>query len=150
VRGLLSQPVCAKEERNQQPSSNQGVSKVELRHSHAVCTHPSDPHPTTSSGLALSACTELSKRQCQTSQDESCMMSKDGFLSECQREEKVKRESEGGGGRKGRQKRRGRKGEEGARGRKTEHLKLFHFFSKELLLGMCCPNLPVLAVIGDS
>ena len=85
VRGLLSQPVCAKEERNQQPSGNQGVSKVELRHSHAVCTHPlGAPNHLLPSGPFWLHRTLQKTMPEVTSQDESFMMSTDGFIDESQ------------------------------------------------------------------
>jgi len=60
---LISQPISAQDERNDPPSANQSVSKLEPRHGHAVCTFW--VHPPTSHYPALSAEAEpISKGHC--------------------------------------------------------------------------------------
>jgi len=74
MRRLLSQPIHTRGERNELPSANQDLFKAEPKDGHAVCT------------LQVHVLTHLPFLQRTslkvTSQDESVMLSTDGFISE--------------------------------------------------------------------
>ena len=79
MRRLFSQPICAYDKRNGLPSANQGVSKVEPRHGHAVRTLWL--HPPSSSCPALSAHTEPISKDV-VSLDEIFMIDISGYIRE--------------------------------------------------------------------